>query len=80
MAFLQRLMNYWLNEVLVNTLANSRTFQKFAVRSSASVEELAKKTAEHKERIAGQGGDFMKVFREEMTKGLSDLQKKGGKL
>ncbi|KAK2078062.1 hypothetical protein QBZ16_003930 [Prototheca wickerhamii] len=78
MSFFQRLMNYWLNEVLVNTLANSKSFQKFAVKSNASVGELLKKTAEHKDRLGGQGGEFFKVFKEELSKGMTDLQKKNG--
>jgi hypothetical protein len=33
MSFIGRLANYVLNEFLVNTLANSKTFQRFAVRT-----------------------------------------------
>lgn len=44
----------------------SRTFQKFAVRSSAAVEDLAKKGVQHKETFSSQGGDFFRVFKEEV--------------
>lgn len=33
-SFFQRVMHYVINEVLVDTLANSKTFQRFAVRSN----------------------------------------------
>ena len=54
----------------------SRTFQRFAIRSSATVEELAKKTITQKERLAETGEGFFKVFRAELTKGLEDLQRR----
>lgn len=76
MAFFQRVMSYLLNEVLVNGLANSRTFQRFAIRTNSMMEEAAKKTAEHKEKLGEQSGRFMDVFREELTKGLKDINSK----
>lgn len=33
-SFFQRVMHYVINEVLVDSLANSKTFQRFAVRSN----------------------------------------------
>lgn len=50
--------------------ACSRTFQRFAIRTNSMMEEAAKKTAEHKEKLGEQSGRFMDVFREELTKGL----------
>ncbi|KAL4422841.1 hypothetical protein ABPG75_009038 [Micractinium tetrahymenae] len=76
MAFFQRVMSYLLNEVLVNGLANSRTFQRFAIRTNSMMEEAAKKTAEHKEKLGEHSGRFMDVFREELTKGLKDINSK----
>lgn len=55
----------------------SKSFQKFAVKSNASVGELLKKTAEHKDRLGGQGGEFFKVFKEEVRPGLCGLGKAG---
>ncbi|KDD72718.1 hypothetical protein H632_c2980p0 [Helicosporidium sp. ATCC 50920] len=72
-----RVMNYVLNEVMVNALAESRAFQKFAVRSNAAIEELAKKGAQHKETITSGGGDFMRTFGQELTKGFSSGPKRG---
>ena len=54
--------------------ARSRTFQKFAIRSSAMMEEAAKKSAAHKEQlgqvVGEKGGHFWRVFQDELTKGL----------
>jgi hypothetical protein len=40
--FVQRIANYVANEVLIKGLANSKTFQKFAVRTSKQYDELHK--------------------------------------
>lgn len=45
MSFVNRLVSYVVNELAVNALANSRTFQRFAVRSDALVREAAKTDA-----------------------------------
>jgi hypothetical protein len=44
--FIQRVANYVANEVIIKGLANSRTFQKFAVRTNKQYEELQKKGTE----------------------------------
>ena len=40
--FLQNLISYWANLVLVETLANSRTFQRFAISTDKLLKELKK--------------------------------------
>lgn len=45
MSFFARVFNHLVNEVLVNSLANNRTFQQLAVRSNAWVADIAKKSA-----------------------------------
>ena len=45
MSFFARVLNHLVNEVLVNSLANNRTFQQLAVRSNAWVADIAKKSA-----------------------------------
>ncbi len=45
MSFFARVLNHLVNEVLVNSLANNRTFQQIAVRSNAWVADIAKKSA-----------------------------------
>jgi hypothetical protein len=41
-AFIARVVNYVANEIIVKGLSNSRTFQKFAVRTNKQYEELNK--------------------------------------
>ncbi|KIY96263.1 hypothetical protein MNEG_11699 [Monoraphidium neglectum] len=43
MAFFKRLMDHVFNQVLVETLANSRWFQRFAVYSHKMSKEMAEK-------------------------------------
>jgi hypothetical protein len=40
--FVQRIANYVANEVIIKGLANSKTFQKFAVRTNKQYEDLHK--------------------------------------
>mmetsp|Transcript_6774 Transcript_6774/g.7239 ORF Transcript_6774/g.7239 Transcript_6774/m.7239 type:complete len:120 (+) Transcript_6774:145-504(+) len=40
--FITRIVNYVANEVIIKGLSNSRTFQKFAVRTNKQYEELNK--------------------------------------
>jgi hypothetical protein len=44
--FFQRVANYVANEIIVKGLANSRTFQRFAVRTSKQYDDLTKQSAE----------------------------------
>ncbi len=44
--FFQRVANYVANEIIVKGLANSRTFQKFAVRTSKQYDDLIKQSAD----------------------------------
>lgn len=44
MAFFKRLMDHMLNQVLVETLANSRWFQRFAVYTHKMTKEAAEKS------------------------------------
>ena len=43
--FFQRVANYVANEVIIKGLANSRTFQRFAVRTNKQYEDLTKQGA-----------------------------------
>ncbi|KAJ0513155.1 hypothetical protein HanHA300_Chr10g0354191 [Helianthus annuus] len=47
-------MSYLVNELLVDSLANSRAFQRFAVRTSKSMEEMASLAAKKRQEIAEQ--------------------------
>lgn len=72
MAFFQRILGYLVNEVLVSGLANSKTFQRFAVRSNDMIQEMSKKGVEHRSKYAEQLENFGKTFREEMKKGMDE--------
>lgn len=60
--FVQRVANYLANEVIIKGLANSRTFQRFAVRSEVKMQELHKTGTE----------SFAKAFEE-----LNKMQARG---
>ncbi|XP_038903248.1 uncharacterized protein LOC120089892 [Benincasa hispida] len=60
--FMHRVVSYLVNEVLVNSLANSRTFQRFAVRTSKQIEEISNKAAQKKQELAEQVKDLSKNF------------------
>eukprot|EP00793_Prasinoderma_coloniale_P006440 PRCOL_00001270-RA len=66
MSFFQRLVSYWMNQVMVDGLANSRWFQRFAIRTDKLMQEGA---AEYQQKAQ----EFTKVFREEMKKGMEDV-------
>merc|ERR1712157_314415 len=68
MKFLQNLMSYWANMLLVETLANSRTFQRFAISSDKALRELKKKGDLSARDITKQAS----AFSEEMTKAFRD--------
>lgn len=55
----------------MDTLANSKTFQRFAVRSNAYFSEMSKKGLEQKEGFAEKSSDFFTVFKEELRKGYT---------
>jgi hypothetical protein len=44
--FVQRVVNYVANEVIIKGLANSKTFQKFAVRTNKQYQDLQKQGTE----------------------------------
>jgi len=70
-------MHYVINEVLVDTLANSKTFQRFAVRSNAYFSEVSKKGVEGKEGLADKSQEFLKALREELRNGSGGSAGKG---
>jgi hypothetical protein len=64
-------------QVLVDTLANSKTFQRFAIRSNAVFSDMAKKGTVHHQSVTQKSTEFMQTFREELTKGMKDIHKGG---
>lgn len=52
--FIQRLANYLANEVLIKGLANSKTFQRFAVKADASLKDIHKQGEEQLQQVLQQ--------------------------
>ncbi|KAJ4798887.1 UvrABC system C protein [Rhynchospora pubera] len=52
--FLGRVMSYIVNEIVVEGLANNRSFQRFAVKTNKTIQELSNKAAQAKEEILEQ--------------------------
>ncbi|XP_028758648.1 uncharacterized protein LOC114719584 [Neltuma alba] len=50
--FMHRVISYVVNELVVNSLANSPAFQRFAVRTSKKIEDVASKGTQMKEGVA----------------------------
>ncbi|KAK9920397.1 hypothetical protein M0R45_028952 [Rubus argutus] len=60
--FIHRVMSYLVNELLVDSLANSKSFQRFAVRTSKQMDEISNLAAKKKEQLAEQMKDISKNF------------------
>ncbi|KAI3881087.1 hypothetical protein MKW92_043675 [Papaver armeniacum] len=60
--FIGRVMSYVVNELVVNGLANSVTFQRFAVRTSKRIETVQNLAAKKKHELAEQVKDISKSF------------------
>lgn len=75
MSLFQRVLNYLVNEVIVQGLANSRTFQRFAVRTDATLNELKNKGTQHHSQLSDQASSFFKTFRKEVSKGIAEHAK-----
>lgn len=72
MAFLQRLIGYLANEVLVKGLAESQTFQRAAV----AVNEASKVAQAQGAELAKSAAETSRAFTKEVEK---ELAKQGGK-
>lgn len=65
---MHRVISYVVNEVIVNGLANSPAFQRFAVRTSRRIEDISSKAAQKREELAEQMKDFSKNFEQQSKK------------
>ncbi|KAF3776065.1 hypothetical protein EJ110_NYTH49181 [Nymphaea thermarum] len=52
--FMHRVLSYVINEVVVNGLANSPAFQRFAVRTSKTLEDISVKANKKRQELAEQ--------------------------
>lgn len=82
--FIKQVLNYVLKEYLVDTLANSKWFQRFAVRTNSLVQEAKAKADEHssvlKENLQEKLGEsssqalsFYQKFRQEFRQEFQKL-------
>lgn len=81
MAFFRRLMDHMFNQVLVETLANSRWFQRFAVFSHRMTKEMAEKGKEgskvldsHIEGLAAKAKDTASQLQRDFLAEMRKLQ------
>mmetsp|Transcript_30450 Transcript_30450/g.75664 ORF Transcript_30450/g.75664 Transcript_30450/m.75664 type:complete len:84 (+) Transcript_30450:277-528(+) len=73
MSFFGRVFSYVFNELLVDKLANSRTFQKFAVRTDQALKE-AQKTGSA--GMTKQASEFGRGVWEQMKMGAEEVESK----
>nr|TKR90241.1 hypothetical protein D5086_0000236210 [Populus alba] len=60
--FMHRVLSYVVNELVVNSLANSPAFQRFAVRTSRRIDDISNTAAKKKKELAEQVKDLSKNF------------------
>ncbi|KAL3585780.1 hypothetical protein D5086_012647 [Populus alba] len=58
--FVHRVLSYVVNELVVNGLANSPAFQRFAVRTSRRIDDISNIAAKKKQELAEQMKDLSK--------------------
>lgn len=57
---MHRVLSYVVNEVVVNGLANSPTFQRFAVRTAKRIEDVSALAAKKRQELSEQMKDLSK--------------------
>ncbi|XP_010264602.1 PREDICTED: uncharacterized protein LOC104602571 [Nelumbo nucifera] len=58
--FMHRVISYVANELIVNGLANSPAFQRFAVRTSKRIEDISNMAAQKRQVLKEQLQDLSK--------------------
>ncbi|XP_039013037.1 uncharacterized protein LOC120142400 [Hibiscus syriacus] len=58
--FMHRVISYVVNELVVDRLANSHAFQRFAVRTSKKIEDISSIAAKKREELAEQMKEISK--------------------
>ncbi|XP_043710141.1 uncharacterized protein LOC122659046 [Telopea speciosissima] len=66
--FMGRVISYVVNELVVNTLANSPAFQRFAVRTSKRMEDVSNMAARKRQELQEQLNDSLKNFEDKSQK------------
>ncbi|EXB99418.1 hypothetical protein L484_016394 [Morus notabilis] len=70
--FMHRVVSYLVNELLVNSLANSPAFQRFAVRTSKRMEDMSTMAVKKRQELAEQMKDLSKNFEGRASLRLTD--------
>jgi len=65
----QRVFQYVAQELIVDNLANNPSFQRFAVRSSKALEELAQKGVQVRKQLSEQMQDIAEGVKDEVSRG-----------
>jgi len=74
--FLARVVQYVVNELVVDRLANNISFQRFAVMSSKAIEDVAQKGLQAREELTHQLKVYSESFKEEISQSLKDINKR----
>lgn len=74
--FISRVLQYVANELIVDRLANSPTFQRFAVRSAKAIEDASQKSTQKTAQIKEQVTDFFKGLKTEFSDTLKNNKKR----
>jgi hypothetical protein len=74
--FLARVVQYVVNELVVDRLANNASFQRFAVMSSKTIEDVAQKGLQAREELTHQLKVYSESFKEEISRSLKDINKR----
>ncbi|CAK9862874.1 unnamed protein product [Sphagnum jensenii] len=85
--FVARVVQYVVNELVVDRLANNVSFQRFAVMSSKAIEDVAQKDMilciskvpqglQAREELTHQLKVYSESFKEEISRSLKDINKR----
>ncbi|CAM6050785.1 unnamed protein product [Sphagnum compactum] len=74
--FLARVVQYVVNELVVDRLANNASCQRFAVMSSKAIEDVAQKGLQAREELTHQLKVYSESFKEEISRSLKDINKR----
>eukprot|EP00239_Pterosperma_sp_CCMP1384_P002438 CAMPEP_0197850800 /NCGR_PEP_ID=MMETSP1438-20131217/16403_1 /TAXON_ID=1461541 /ORGANISM="Pterosperma sp., Strain CCMP1384" /LENGTH=80 /DNA_ID=CAMNT_0043464157 /DNA_START=55 /DNA_END=297 /DNA_ORIENTATION=- len=77
MSFVQRIISFVANEVIADGLARNRTFQQFAIKSDKAFKQAAQQAKLKQAELEKQTAEFSKTFKEEVQKGMKDMNDKG---
>ncbi|EFJ43007.1 hypothetical protein VOLCADRAFT_119189 [Volvox carteri f. nagariensis] len=72
--FVRRIIDHILNQVLVEGLANSRWFQRFAVWSHNAMKELQAKSKDHSGTLDTHVSSFMEIAKQKSAQLRQEFQ------